>query len=216
MKQINYVKIFLFLSALVFNANVVWAQTNPDDLTCEELGFVLSPDKCGEAAVIKCPFDLNKAICEEAFVGEIKIFSGKEENIPIGWLKTDGRSLSTATYRELYAVLGTTFGGYGGNFNLPDFSGKFPLGVSSNYSLASKGGEETHTLSTAEMPSHSHGYTGVVGIGFPDGSGDSINAGHGESYPRHTQDNYQGGSQPHNNMPPYLSSFYIIFSGVYL
>ena len=216
MKPIKFIKYSFLLSVFMFYVNAAQAQVDPETLTCEDLGFMQSPDKCGEATVIRCPFDLSKAVCDEAFIGEIKIFSGKEENIPIGWLKADGRTLSTATYRELYAAIGTSFGGYGGSFYLPDFSGRIPLGTNSSYSKGAKGGEATHTLTISEMPSHSHGYTGQNGTGFPDGSGDWANPGDVESYPRQTQDNYQGGSQAHNNMPPYVSLFYIIFTGVYI
>lgn len=69
---------------------------------------------------------------------------------------------------------------------------------------------DSHTLTVAEMPSHVHGYTGVTGTGNPDGSSDSISAGHIYSYPRQTEVDYEGGGQPHTHhiMQPYIVVYF--------
>ena len=81
---------------------------------------------------------------------------------PPGWLACDGSVVSQATYPTLYAALGTTWGpDGGGNFTLPDLRGRSPVGAGLGAGLTNRvvgagGGEETHLLSTAEMPSHDH------------------------------------------------------------
>lgn len=80
---------------------------------------------------------------------------------PTGWLFCDGTEVSRTTYAALFSVIGTTFGSGNGSttFNLPDLKGRVPVGkaVTGTFSaLNNKGGAETHTLVTGEMPSHAH------------------------------------------------------------
>jgi len=83
-----------------------------------------------------------------------------------GWLKCDGRSLSRVTYASLFAIIGTSFGSVDGNtFKLPDTRGRTIGGIGTgtgltNRTLGQTVGEETHTITVNEMPSHSH--TGTV------------------------------------------------------
>ena len=93
-------------------------------------------------------------------VGGIVPYAGS--SAPAGWLICDGSVLSTATYSALYALIGTVYGADGGGtFKLPDLRGKGPIGAGqgeslTNRVLASTFGTETHTLITAETPSHNH------------------------------------------------------------
>lgn len=91
-------------------------------------------------------------------------------NVPTGWLECDGSAVSRTTYANLFAEIGTTYG-VGDNsttFNLPTQSrrtivGKGGSGTSTlANTVGSTGGEETHTLTSSEMPSHTHAYTATT------------------------------------------------------
>jgi len=107
---------------------------------------------------------------------------------PTGYLLCDGSSVSSSTYLALHAVISNTYGGtaYSGagalSFNLPDLRGRLPMGAGTGTGQNASGtgapsgtaqtartrgawlGEETHLLTTTEMPSHSHnGATGNAG-----------------------------------------------------
>jgi hypothetical protein len=69
---------------------------------------------------------------------------------------------------------------------------------------------DSHTLTLNEIPSHVHGYTGVTGTGNPDGSSDSVSAGHANSYPRQTELDYEGGGAAHSHdiVQPYIVVYF--------
>lgn len=96
----------------------------------------------------------------DAFTGEIRMFSGRY--VPEGWLPCDGSLQSVSTYNALFSLIGTTYGGDGvTTFGLPDFRGRIPVHIGqgaglSAYALGAKSGQETVTLTEAQMPSHSH------------------------------------------------------------
>lgn len=153
--------------------------------------------------------------------GTISMFAGI--NPPTGWLFCDGSSVSYTTYPELYVVLGTNYGiGSGmGQFNLPNLQGRVPVGVSSTYPLATVGGAATHTLTTNEIPSHTHtindpghfhGQGGVAGGAVLVGVSGANKADQTNTLTATTgiTINSAGGGQPHNNMQPYIVLNYII------
>ena len=98
-------------------------------------------------------------------VGEIKMWG--TGTAPTGYLFCNGASVSTTTYASLFAVIGYTYGGSGASFTLPDFSGRMPIGVNGTYTLASNGGSATTTLSTTNLPSHTHSATSTSSVSDP-------------------------------------------------
>lgn len=152
-------------------------------------------------------------------VGEMVLWS--TNTAPNQWLLCYGQSVSRSTYAALFAVIGTTFGSVDLNsFNLPDLRGRLPLGkdnmggTSANRVTATEAdligqssGAETHTLTTTELPSHTHPITYTNNL-LSGGGGSNIG---GSGLTDNT--NATGGGSPHNNMPPYLTLNYIIFAG---
>jgi len=91
----------------------------------------------------------------EPFLGEIKIMAFNYA--PRGWALCNGQQLPINQNQALFALLGTTYGGNGQTtFALPDLRGRTPIHVGSGHTLGERGGEQAHTLSIAEMPTHTH------------------------------------------------------------
>jgi hypothetical protein len=127
---------------------------------------------------------------------------------PTNWLICNGQSLLKASYLDLWNVIFYVFGGSGANFNVPNLGGRVPVGSGSsggsNYLLTDTGGEETHTLTAAEMPSHSHN---TAWVGF--GGNNAVGVIGGSAYSALATTS-AGGDLPHNNMQPYIVLNYII------
>lgn len=141
-------------------------------------------------------------------VGSILLYAGS--SAPVGWLFCDASAVSRTTYANLFAVLSTTFGVGDGSttFNLPDLKGRAPIGVGTGSGLtararANKVGVETHPLSTAEMPAHTHTYlqVNVAGGGITNVGGTGLGVGTTGS---------TGGGGSHQNMQPSLALNFII------
>lgn len=145
--------------------------------------------------------------------GSVVAFAGSAA--PSGWLLCDGSSYSSATYPDLATALsGTPFNPGSGTITLPDLRQKIPVGVGANtanhtFSLGAVGGEEMHSLSESEMPSHVHSYTDSTagGGGLAAANGDNGNR---SNYDQTKNTSSTGGNLPHNNMQPYVALNYII------
>jgi len=160
--------------------------------------------------------------------GEIRMLAGEA---PPGWLLCDGAEYEIATYPDLHALIGTTFGGDGVTyFAVPDFMGRSPVGAGPTTGLTERamgdtGGEETHLLVTAEMPGHvhsiNHNHAGSRSfVNFAQGSSAGANllrdTGSGATVTAAVTANSgsAGGDTPHENMHPFLAvGFYIYSSG---
>jgi microcystin-dependent protein len=165
----------------------------------------------------------------QPYVGEIRMFGGNFA--PVGWAFCNGALQSISQNPTLYQLLGTTYGGDGVNtFALPDLQGRIPIHQGQgaglqNYVLGQKGGVQSVTLTVGQLPLHSH--TAMAGAGAAQSS--PANASWGSvannTYGPGTSANgtmnagtmgLSGGSQPHDNMLPFLVlSFIISLYGVY-
>jgi microcystin-dependent protein len=126
--------------------------------------------------------------------GVISSFAGG--NVPTGYVLCDGQSLNTTTFANLFAVIGYTYGGSGSSFLVPNLKGRVPVGIDTaqaEFNVRGEiGGSKTHTLTSSEMPSHSHttpshshtfsGTTSTNG-NHSHGMQDSYNQGSGTSGP---------------------------------
>jgi microcystin-dependent protein len=91
----------------------------------------------------------------EPFLAEIRLMSFNFA--PKGWAMCNGQLLPINQNQALFSLLGTSFGGDGRvNFALPDYRGRVPIHVGSGHTLGERGGEQAHTLSIAELPTHAH------------------------------------------------------------
>jgi len=167
------------------------------------------------------------------FVAEIRLFPGNFA--PTGWALCNGQLMPISQNTALFSLLGTTYGGDGrSNFALPNFQGSAPLQPGqgpglSLYDLGQTGGQSAVTLLPTEMPAHTHTVQCNSGSGEVNTPSNNIWCkSHTGKTPLKmyaaTSDGAMspnaistaGGSQPHNNMPPYLVlNFIIALQGVF-
>jgi len=161
----------------------------------------------------------------EPFLSEIRIMSFVFA--PRGWALCNGQLLPINQNQALFSLLGTTFGGDGRvNFALPDLRGRTPIHVGSGHTLGEKGGEQAHTLSIAELPTHTHVLTASSNNATTDtpAAGVVLGAPGLDAYRAPTNlvamepgiVGNVGGSQAHLNMEPFLTlSFCIALQGIF-
>ena len=167
----------------------------------------------------------------EPFLAEIRIFGFNFA--PRGWAFCDGQILPINQNQSLYSLLGTTYGGDGRtSFALPELRGRTPIHVGDSeagggaHALGQKSGEETHTLSDAEMAQHKHTLKGSTNAPTSPLATNNV-------WSRSAQNQYAasaagnvsmgsatllntGGGQAHNNMQPYLAvNFGIALRGLF-
>ena len=158
----------------------------------------------------------------EPFLGEVKIISWNFP--PKGWTFCNGQLLPINQNQALFSILGTTYGGDGRvNFGLPNLQGRTPVHVGNGISLGEIGGETSHTLNISELPAHTHPVMGSPDTpSLPSASGNiwcqnptQYNKAF-DSVMNPASIQAFGGSQPHENMSPYLVlNFIIALQGIF-
>jgi microcystin-dependent protein len=159
----------------------------------------------------------------QPYVGEIRLFAGNFA--PSGWMSCQGQLLPISENETLFNLIGTTYGGDGqSTFALPDLQSRVPIHQGNGFILAETGGAEQVTLTTQQMPAHSHALAASTATassrsavgGVPAALPAEVawsSAAADESMGLTSE---AGGSQPHDNMQPYLGlSFIISLFGVY-
>jgi microcystin-dependent protein len=159
------------------------------------------------------------------YVGEIRMFGGNFA--PAGWMFCEGQLLPISENPTLFNLVGTSFGGDGqSTFALPDLRGRVPIHAGGGFVFAEVGGVEAVTLNVQQAPAHSHSFAAANAQGnaiSPSGAlpANSFNV---TPYINDVPDasmnalaiTAAGGSQPHNNLQPYLCvSFIISLFGIF-
>lgn len=169
------------------------------------------------------------------YVGEIRMFAGNFA--PSGWVFCDGSLLPISENETLFNLIGTTYGGDGvTTFAVPDLRGRAPVHQGNGYVIGQTGGSETVTLTTNQIPSHNHAVTIALPVNGSVSNTDSVagnfvsvNASRGNEfntasngtmgkigYSASPNTSTSGGSQPHDNMKPFVAINYIIsLYGIY-
>ena len=159
----------------------------------------------------------------QPYVGEIRALGFNFA--PSGWHLCDGSLLSISQNDTLFNLIGTTYGGDGQNtFGLPDLRGRAPVHAGTGFTIGQNGGAENVTLTSSQVPAHSHSINA-------DSSGGGANSPANGYFATTTLDNYgspasaasgnvltsnNGSTQPHANIQPYLTINYSIsLFGVY-
>ena len=155
----------------------------------------------------------------QPYVGEVRMFAGNFA--PAGWMFCEGQLLPISEYETLFNLIGTTYGGDGqSTFGLPDLRGRVPIHMGNGFTLAETGGVESVTLTVSQIPAHSHPslantsgnaanpasttWAGTTSLS-PYAPAASINGQMNAGAIGST-----GGSQPHDNMVPFLVVDFII------
>jgi microcystin-dependent protein len=165
----------------------------------------------------------------QPFVGEIRMFGGNFA--PAGWAFCDGALMSISENETLFQLIGTTYGGDGqSTFAVPDLRGRLPMHMGNGAGLSARtigesGGVESVTLTTQQIPNHTHAPLADSNNGNQTTPQNGVWAAaaasrYSSSAPNLAMNNtlvgQAGGSQPHENLMPYLAvSFIISLFGVF-
>ena len=162
----------------------------------------------------------------DPFLGEIRMFAGNFP--PAGWMFCEGQPLPIAEFETLFNLIGTTYGGDGQTtFALPDLRGRLPIHQGSGFSIAQKGGSEQVTLTTSQMPAHTHAFLASANQASSTTPGNQLPAiTQASTIKPYGTDASQVqlsssavgsvGGQPHDNFQPYLCiNFIICLHGVF-
>ena len=160
----------------------------------------------------------------DPYIGEIRMFAGSFA--PVGWALCEGQLLPISENDALFTLIGTIYGGDGQEtFGLPDLRGRAPIHHGDgpglvNRTIGERAGVETVTLTTQQIPAHNHALLArAAGGKSATPSGNVLASAPATSlYTRDTPSaqlaanlvDPAGGSQPHENMPPYLTINFII------
>ncbi|MDP9239538.1 MAG: tail fiber protein [Actinomycetota bacterium] len=160
------------------------------------------------------------------FMAEIRLMSFNF--VPRGWAVCDGQLLPINQNQALFALLGTFYGGNGQtNFALPDLRGCVPIHVGNGHLLGEKAGAETHTVTSSQEATHTHVVSASPAPGNTPGNSvdpmvlasplsQTYRVAGGLVAMEPSSVSATGGSQPHNNMAPYLTlMFCIALQGVF-
>lgn len=153
------------------------------------------------------------------FIGEIRMFAGNFP--PAGWAFCDGAPQAISENDALFILIGTTYGGDGQEtFNLPNLQSRVPMHQGATHLIGEMGGFESVTLSTTQIPAHSHAFlasTAASNNTQPGGNVPGTPASKriyttpGAVTNLHASSvGATGGSQPHENMQPFLGINFII------
>lgn len=155
----------------------------------------------------------------QPYVGEVRMFAGNFA--PAGWNFCDGSLLAISENETLFQLIGTTYGGDGqSTFGLPDLRGRLPIHQGNGFILAQTGGTETVTLTTQQIPSHTHAMvasadaanqiTGANGVLAAPPSLSMYFTAAPDTALNPSTITPAGGNQPHDNFQPYLCVNFII------
>lgn len=160
----------------------------------------------------------------QPYVGEIRMFAGNFA--PAGWMFCEGQLLPISENETLFQLIGTTYGGDGqSTFALPDLRGRLPIHHGNGFILAETGGAEEITLTTSQIPAHSHAQLASNDIPTQSSPASNVTGQAAAKLYRAGAPSTSlaagaigpvGGSQPHSNFQPYLCvSFIISLFGIF-
>jgi microcystin-dependent protein len=154
----------------------------------------------------------------QPYVGEIRMFAGNFA--PAGWMFCEGQILPISENETLFQLICTTYGGDGeSTFALPDLRGRIPLHMGGGFVLAETGGVESVTLTTQQVPAHSHPMLASNDIPPQSSPKNAVTGQSAAKLYRAGVPSVQlspqavapvGGAQPHENFQPYLCVDFII------